>query len=78
MRLKYFSNHHLEAAEQHELFEEELEAMLLGMERTPEHLRGLLRSGALGTYGASTVLKKDLMTCLPFTSQMMVWPWRMR
>jgi len=25
-------------------------------------------------YGASTVLKNDLMTCLPFTSQMMIWP----
>lgn len=35
-RLKYFSNHHMEAEEQHEVFEEQMEAMLLGMELTPE------------------------------------------
>jgi hypothetical protein len=29
-------------------------------------------------YGASTVLKNDLMTCLPFTSHTMTWPWRMK
>ncbi|HYO55090.1 hypothetical protein [Archangium sp.] len=34
-RLKYFSNHHMEAEEQHEVFEEQMEAMLLGMELTP-------------------------------------------
>ena len=35
-RLKYFSNHHMEAEEQHEVFEEQMEAMLLGMELSPE------------------------------------------
>jgi hypothetical protein len=35
-RLKYFSNHHMEAEEQHEVFEEQMEAMLMGMELTPE------------------------------------------
>jgi hypothetical protein len=35
-RLKYFSNHHMEAEEQHEVFEEQMEAMLLGMELTPD------------------------------------------
>jgi hypothetical protein len=34
--LKYFSNHHMEAEEQHEVFEEQMEAMLRGMELTPE------------------------------------------
>jgi hypothetical protein len=34
-RLKYFSNHHMEAEEQHEVFEEQMEAMLLGMELSP-------------------------------------------
>jgi len=34
-RLKYFSNHHMEAEEQHEVFEEQMKAMLLGMELTP-------------------------------------------
>jgi hypothetical protein len=29
-------------------------------------------------YWGSTVLKKDLMTCLPFTSQTMTCPWRMK
>ena len=36
VRLKYFSNHHMEAEEQHEVFEEQMEAMLRGMELTPE------------------------------------------
>jgi hypothetical protein len=35
-RLKYFSSHHMEAEEQHEVFEEQMEAMLLAMELTPE------------------------------------------
>lgn len=35
-RLKYFSNHHMEAEEQHEVFEEQMEAMLMGMELSPE------------------------------------------
>ena len=30
------------------------------------------------SYWASTVLKKDLMTSLPFTSHRMTWPWRMK
>jgi hypothetical protein len=34
-RLKYFSNHHMEAEEQHEVFEEQMEAMLRGIELTP-------------------------------------------
>lgn len=35
-RLKYFSNHHMEAEEQHEVFEEQMEAMLRGITLTPE------------------------------------------
>jgi DNA polymerase III psi subunit len=35
-QLKYFSTHHVEAEEQHELFEEELEARLRGMVLPPE------------------------------------------
>jgi hypothetical protein len=38
-RLKYFSNHHVEAEEQHEVFEAEMEKMLHGLELTPA-LRG--------------------------------------
>ncbi|MGZ3459669.1 MAG: hypothetical protein ACXU86_14335 [Archangium sp.] len=34
-RLKYFSNHHMQAEEQHEVFEEQMEAMLRGIELTP-------------------------------------------
>lgn len=35
-RLKYFSNHHMEAEERHEVFEEQMESMLLGLELSPE------------------------------------------
>ncbi|PTL75992.1 hypothetical protein DAT35_51615 [Vitiosangium sp. GDMCC 1.1324] len=42
-RLKYFSGHHMEAEEQHEVFEAQMEAMLNGIELSPA-----LRAEALG------------------------------
>jgi hypothetical protein len=35
-RLKYFASHHMEAEAHHEVFEEQMEAMLLGLELSPE------------------------------------------
>lgn len=35
-RLKYFASHHMEAEEHHEVFEDQMEAMLLGLELSPE------------------------------------------
>ncbi|HZH79552.1 MAG TPA: hypothetical protein VEY88_26255 [Archangium sp.] len=35
LKLKYFSDHHMEAEEQHEVFEEQMEAYLRGIELTP-------------------------------------------
>jgi hypothetical protein len=36
LKLKYFSNHHMEAEEQHEVFEEQMESYLRSIELTPE------------------------------------------